>query len=137
MLPIDEIFKTLKTASLFKSIDDDDLMGLAYRTKVREFEAGEKIFDQGGKENEAYMVYLGHVGIYRNGLKMASFWKREVFGEFSMLDGSQYSAAAEAEEFSMLLSISREDFFGQMKESESMTHRVIQLLCRRLKRHLV
>lgn len=127
----------LQHTKVFRLVDDEALRALAGQVSLEHYEEGEQIIEQGGKEFAAFIVVQGKVAIYSNNILMAYFDKGQMFGEFSMLDGTSYSASAIAKEPVDLIRLDSDVVYQQILNNESMARGVISSLTKRLKRHLV
>lgn len=136
MLSTEEIVPRLKAVKIFQHASETDLTELAEHAKVLEFEPGDFIFEQDGTQQIAYIVHKGKVSVHIDALLMSHFSEGTIFGEFSMLDGTKYSASAVAQEPTILIALDRDTFFDQLQKSRELAQRVIEYLVKRLKRHL-
>jgi len=98
----------LSKASLFASLDPEDLRLIARYSGYRTFASGEVIFAQGSHREELYLIRSGTVGIRRaeegeTSQEIARFVDGEVFGELDLLDTAPRSASAISEGESTLL----------------------------------
>ena len=89
----------LKTISLFKSLGDEDLEGVAATLQRREFAAGVTLFHQDMPGMMLYMIQTGCVRIFSLGrtgqeLTFEIFGPTDVFGELAVLDDKHHSASA-------------------------------------------
>lgn len=95
----DELFQSLQTIPLFKSLSKKDLeilMGIIHK---RNYLAGEYIFYQGDPGIGLYVIIEGEVQIIResnNGEKitLALFQQGDFFGELALVDNDKRSASA-------------------------------------------
>lgn len=136
LLEEEEIAKILHNLRLFKTTERVDLLKLAKLGKFSTINAGDIIFKQDDNQQTGFLVIDGTIGIYRDDLLMARYESGQFFGEFSMLDGSRYSADAKAETSAVLISFSREDFLSVIQNSKTFGLSIIESLCKRLRRHL-
>ena len=60
------------------------------------YQAGEKIFSEGDKGDQMYVIRAGEVEIERDGKIVETLSPGEVFGEMALIDGSQRAATARA-----------------------------------------
>ena len=136
MISEQEIIDRLKSNKLFSDLQDGDIAGLAKKTVVKEFMPGEFVIKQNDTQHMAYLVHKGKISIHIDALLMSHFSEGSLFGEFSMLDGTKYTASAVAQEPSILIGISRDAFFDQIFQSRDMAIKIIEGLVKRLKRHI-
>lgn len=118
-------------------VEEEALRSLAENVDVEHYGDGEFIIRQGEKEQAAFIVVQGKVAIYADEILMARFDKGQIFGEFSMLDGTSYSASAIANGPVDVIRIDSDVVYKQILSNESMARGVIGSLSKRLKRHLV
>lgn len=110
----DELFQSLQTIPLFKSLSKKDLeilMGIIHK---RNYLAGEYIFYQGDPGIGLYVIREGEVLISRendNGEKitLALFQQGDFFGELALVDNDKRSASAIAKSDTKLSVIFKPD----------------------------
>lgn len=136
MISEQEIIDRLKSNKLFCDLKDEDVAELASKAVVKEFMPGDFVIKQNGTEQMAYFVHSGKISIHIDALLMSHYSAGSLFGEFSMLDGTKYTASAVAQEPSVLIGISRDTFFDQISKSRDMAVKIIEGLVKRLKRHI-
>lgn len=136
MLQKSEIIQRLKGVKLFQNVPEHCLEELASHVEISEFRKGQFIIKQNKEEQTAYIVHSGKVSIHIDALLMSHYGQGTMFGEFSMLDGTKYSASAVAQEPTVVIGISREVFYDQLTKNKEMTFAIIRGLVRRLRRHL-
>jgi len=136
MISHQQIISRLKSNKLFASLNENDLSELAANAVVKEFMPADIVFKQNGTEQMAYFVHSGKISIHIDALLMSHYTEGSFFGEFSMLDGTKYTASAIAQEPTVLIGISREHFFDQIEKSRDMAIKIIEEIVRRLKRHI-
>jgi CRP-like cAMP-binding protein len=126
----------LQGLKLFQSVSEEDLSLLADALEEQQYSQGEMIIRQGGAEQVAYIVHSGRVSIHIDALLMSNYAEGQMFGEFSMLDGTKYSATAVAQNDCVLLALSRDAFYERMQASMDFQQNIIKSLVKRLKRQL-
>jgi diguanylate cyclase (GGDEF)-like protein len=92
----------LRKASLFSSLDQDELALIARHSGYRSYDAGQVIFAQGSHREELFLIQDGTVAIRRRAedeseRDIARFVGGEVFGEMDLLDTVPRTASAVAE----------------------------------------
>jgi diguanylate cyclase (GGDEF)-like protein len=92
----------LRKASLFASLDRDELALIARHSAYCSYDAGQVIFAQGSHRAELFLIQDGTVTIRRRGedeseTDIARFVVGEVFGEMDLLDTVPRTASAVAE----------------------------------------
>jgi len=135
----EERCRILRNVSLFSSLSDAQLSGLATRARRMYFLGGQRVFEQGSRDDSLYVVVRGC-------LKVASFGAtgREsllglegpgsVIGELSMLDGEPRSASVSAVEDSELLVLARSEAFGFLSQNADAALSLVSILASRLRR---
>jgi CRP-like cAMP-binding protein len=126
----------LQGLKLFQSISEEDLGLLADSLEEQTYSQGEMIIRQNGTEQVAYIIHSGRVSIHIDALLMSNYVEGQMFGEFSMLDGTKYSATAVAQTDCVLLALSRDVFYERMAASDDFRKNIIKSLVKRLKRQL-
>lgn len=110
----DELFQSLQTIPLFKSLSKKDLVNLMSTLHKRNYLAGEYIFYQGDPGIGLYIIREGEVLISResdNGEKitLALFQQGDFFGELALVDNDKRSASAIAKSDTKLSVIFKPD----------------------------
>jgi|AntRauTorcE11897_2_1112592.scaffolds.fasta_scaffold21315_2 signal-transduction protein with cAMP-binding, CBS, and nucleotidyltransferase domain len=136
-LSVQRITEFLQHTKVFRLVEEEALRTLAAQLSVEHYEDNQQIIEQGGKGFAAFIVVHGKVGIYSDDILMAHFDKGQIFGEFSMLDCTSYSATAIAKGSVDLIRVDSDIVYKQIFNNESMARGVIGSLTKRLKRHLV
>jgi CRP-like cAMP-binding protein len=126
----------LQGLKLFQTVSEEDMSAIADALDEQEYSQGEIIIRQGGTEQIAYIVQKGRVSIHIDALLMSNYGEGQMFGEFSMLDGTKYSATAVAQTDCTLLALSRDAFYARMTASQDFQFNIIKSLVKRLKRQL-
>jgi CRP-like cAMP-binding protein len=136
MVTKDQKIERLQGLKLFQTVSAEDLSLLADAIEEQEYTQGEIIIRQGGTEQIAYLVHKGRVSIHIDALLMSNYTEGQMFGEFSMLDGTKYSATAVAQTDCTLFALSRDVFYDRMNSSQDFQFNIIKSLVKRLKRQL-
>jgi CRP/FNR family cyclic AMP-dependent transcriptional regulator len=103
----------LRSIPMFEGLSDDDLMILSEGMTERRFLAGEKIFDQGDRGTEMFIVIEGLVNIHLPGeaarrVSLKDVGRGEHFGELALFDDKPRSATAQATRDTVLLELTRQ-----------------------------
>jgi len=110
----------LKAIPLFESLEDDDLEVLANKLREVDVASGETVFAQGDEGDAVYVIEDGAVDIVAGSGKqkviLTSLFKRQYFGELSLLDGAPRSATAIASRPTHLFALERDDFVEFIKK---------------------
>jgi CRP/FNR family cyclic AMP-dependent transcriptional regulator len=89
-----EKLRQIPTLELF---DEKDLQGALQLSKMRKYEPGELILEEGSHDNWIYFLVSGKVRIVKHGKQLTVLSRRgDVFGEMGVIDGSARSASAYA-----------------------------------------
>ncbi len=136
MVTKEQKIERLQGLKLFQTVSEDDLAALADALEEQEYVQGEFIIRQGESHQIAYIVHKGRVSIHIDALLMSNYTEGQMFGEFSMLDGTKYSASAVAQTDCTLFALSRAAFYSRMNASEDFQFNIIKSLVKRLKRQL-
>ena len=128
----------LKQADLFLELGKDELVDVADRVSVREFRKGQVILFEEDTNKYMYSVLQGEVKVYyttEDGKEsiVAFHGAGESFGEVSLIDQQTTPATVAAVEKSLLLIISREDFFDIILHHPNVMNRLLRLLAGRLR----
>ncbi|TBH21327.1 Crp/Fnr family transcriptional regulator [Thermus thermamylovorans] len=99
---------------------------------------GKPIFHQGDLGQSLYLVEWGRVRLYRTHLggqekTLGFLGPGGVFGEMSLLDASERSASAVAEEDTLLLALYREPYLGLIRRLPLVAHNLARILAHRLR----
>ena len=86
----------LKRIPLFADASDDELKRVAIFAESKEIPEGETVIQEGGFSNELLAIEDGKAEVTRNGEKIATLGKGDIFGEAGMLDDSMRSATVTA-----------------------------------------
>ena len=101
-----------------------------------EFQAGDKIFNQGARGKAAYMVISGRVEIIiapkQGPAKSLGFLtKDKVFGELSMFDGYEHMATAVASEPTTVSAIGRQHFKMLVENMDPVMKAIVMQMVKR------
>lgn len=61
----DEVIKTLKKCELFRQLSEKEFLSIANLGSIKEYEAGEIIYEQGVLGTKLYVLSKGQVSLYR------------------------------------------------------------------------
>jgi CRP/FNR family cyclic AMP-dependent transcriptional regulator len=86
----------LKRIPLFSEASDDELKRVAIFAESKEIPEGETVIEEGGFSNELLAIEDGEAEVTRDGEKIATLGKGDIFGEAGMLDDSMRTATVTA-----------------------------------------
>lgn len=109
----------------------------AHLFKRRQFEIGQIVFREGEPGQSAYIILSGRLAIIKGQFSTPVILGcreiEESIGEMALLDEAPRSASVVALEPSVLMEISRENFFELMKDSPEFTQGILRLFSMRLR----
>ncbi len=83
---------------------------LAEALQEVDFEAGQKVFDEGEEGDAMYLIISGHVSITKNGTELARLANGDYFGERALLSGEPRAATVTTVSPSQFLKLDRAAF---------------------------
>jgi CRP/FNR family cyclic AMP-dependent transcriptional regulator len=95
---------------------------------------GEKIFSEGDKGDQMYVIRSGEVEIERDGQIVETLSAGQIFGEMALIDGSQRAATARAKTACELAPITEKAFLFMVHETPFFAMTVMRTLAQRLRR---
>ena len=125
MEDISQIAENLRESPLFKGVETGDQIALIGLMKHKSYRAGDVLFEKDTPGDALYIILSGRVAIYTakvqgqelsSSLTIRTYGARQLFGEFSMIDGKPRSASAAATEPLEVLALYRDDFLIFLKE---------------------
>jgi CRP/FNR family cyclic AMP-dependent transcriptional regulator len=135
----EENFKLLRKCHLFSTLDEPAQRSLTERAYRKRFVAGEQIFSIGTPGTSMMAVCSGIVRITfpsttGKEIILTDLSAGEVFGEISVLDGSDRSANAVAMAQSELLILERRHLMPFLENNPQTCMKLLEVLCGRLRR---
>lgn len=121
----------LRKTTIWSSIPDAELRGLAEVTRKVTISSGEKVLVEGSLSNQLYMIASGRFQVERNGRKIVTLGSGDCFGEVDLLLNGPYSGTVTALEDSELLIIGKEEFHYILQQYEQVHRQFIELICLR------
>ena len=130
--------QTLRSSSIFSSLNDDELGELANLAIERNFMPNEFIFWDGDTPEWFYIVAEGKVKVLKHSslgkeFIIAFFGPGEMFGEVAVLENKPYPASAQAVAETKVAGIRREDFLSFLANRPQVALRIINVLAGRLR----
>ena len=129
----------LKQTNLFAQLSDAELAAIANDLVERRYGEGEIIFHEGDAGQMLYVLGVGQVRIYVNGLdgsetSVIVFGRPgELFGELAVIDGLPRSATAVSLDQTILYTIGREPFRDHMRRCPQLAYNFMQALSQRVR----
>jgi CRP-like cAMP-binding protein len=135
-----DVLAALGQVELFSGLPDTVLQQIATVARPREFDKGELLFVEGDVGDALLILVSGSVTVFRtsaDGERAALnvLEPPEVIGEIALLDGAARSASVEATEHTVVLSLSRQEFFALLRAQPAVLEplmRQLGLMVRRL-----
>ena len=112
-----EIIKRLSASELIRHIPLEMVEEMVNSVIEHRFAAGERLFDEGDEGDAVYFIDDGRVSVLRGTDNIANLTSGDVLGEIALVTGAPRTAAAIAEEDTILLALSKIDFDHWRKES--------------------
>ena len=115
-----DVLTALSQVELFAGLPATVLQQIASVARQREFDKGELLFVEGDVGDTLLVVIAGSVTVFRTSPEgeraaLAVLEPPEVLGEIALLDGAPLSASVEATEHTVVLSLSRQEFFALLR----------------------
>jgi CRP/FNR family transcriptional regulator, cyclic AMP receptor protein len=128
----------LKNVSLFSQLADDTLAGLATQARRHTYRKDTVIFHKDQAGDALYVVESGRVRIFLptaagEELTVDIAGAGDVFGELALLDGRPRSASAQAQEDTVVFTLSRDEFLKYLGRTPQLGAALVELLSRRLR----
>jgi CRP/FNR family cyclic AMP-dependent transcriptional regulator len=113
------------------SIDFGILAGAG--APVREFKAGDVIFNEGDAASEFYVIQSGKVDIRLGNRPLGSLGDHDIFGEMALIDTAPRSATAVAATDVKIVPIGEKQFLFLVSQTPHFALNVMRTLARRLR----
>jgi CRP/FNR family cyclic AMP-dependent transcriptional regulator len=128
-----DVLAALRQVELFGGLDEQVLLQIASVARPRDFDRGELLFVEGDVGDALLILVTGSVTVFRTSpdgerAALTVVEPPEVLGEIALLDGAPRSASVEATEPTLVLSLSRAEFFGLLRHQPA----VLEPLMRQL-----
>lgn len=129
----------LHSISLFEELTEPELDKVAALARVRSYPARTAVVSQGEPARELFVIVRGRLKVVASGSEgrdtvLGIMAEREVFGEVALLDGGVRSATVTTVGPCELLVIEREQFFDLLRDSPSISVKLMVVLAKRLRR---
>jgi CRP/FNR family cyclic AMP-dependent transcriptional regulator len=113
------------------SIDFGILAGAG--APVREFKAGEVIFNQGDPGSEFFVIQSGKVDIRLGNRLLGTLGEHDIFGEMALIDPAPRSATAVAATDVTIVPVGEKQFLFLVSRTPHFALNVMRTLARRLR----
>ncbi len=91
------VLNDIRKVPIFEPFQEEELLNLLSMSKIRQYAAGETVFNQGSADTWLYFLIHGKVRLIKQGKPVALLESRgDVFGEMGAIDCAQRSASAVA-----------------------------------------
>jgi len=133
-----EIVDALKAVSLFGSLSQRFITGIAKSCVERQFDAGEALVRQGNPGVGLFVIVSGKVKVVKTNdagerLELATHGPGEVIGEMSVLDGANRTADVIAVEDTTALVLSAWDFRSFMESHPEVALQILPVVVKRFR----
>jgi len=131
--PSDDLRERVKKSILFTNVRLKTVAATIKKLTVRNYKAGDLIFDQSTRGRDIYLIIRGKVRIKKytkQGLEftLALLRENDFFGELSIIDGLPRSARVEAAEHSSIAILKGDDFRNLVHVSDAFALNVMKKL---------
>jgi CRP/FNR family cyclic AMP-dependent transcriptional regulator len=100
---------------------------------VREFKAGEIIFQEGDTGSEFFVIQSGKVEIRLGNRQLGTLGDRDIFGEMALIDTAPRSATAVATTDVKIVPVGEKQFLFLVSQTPHFALNVMRTLARRLR----
>ena len=137
-MELQEIVEAMKAVSLFSSLSNRFLNGIAKACTERTFEDGDAIVKQGNPGVGLFIIVSGRVKVVKTSqrgerLELATHGPGEVVGEMSVLDGALRTADVIATEKTTCLVLSAWDFRSFMESHPEVALEILPVVVQRFR----
>jgi CRP-like cAMP-binding protein len=134
-----QIVAALRQVELFSAIDDGVLMQIAAVARPRDYDRGELLFVEGEQGDALLVIVSGSVTVFRTSADgeraaLTVLEPPEVLGEIALLDGAPRSASVEATEATLVLALSRAEFFSLLRNQPTVLEPLMRQLGQMVRR---
>jgi CRP-like cAMP-binding protein len=85
----DELIQKVKKMATFRSFEKKDFYRILNFSKIREYEPGETILEEGSYDNWIFFIISGKVRVVRHDREIGILGRTgDIFGEMGIIDGS-------------------------------------------------
>ncbi|MCH8981237.1 cyclic nucleotide-binding domain-containing protein [candidate division KSB1 bacterium] len=123
----------LQDIDVFKDVRVEDLAYIAAITEEETFQPGTNLYEVNDSADSLYLVLDGKVRLHRNGQEISVSGPHEAFGTWALFDNQPRVATATALEETLVLKISREDFYDLLSDHVRIAEAMLRSLARSLR----
>ncbi len=114
-----DVFRLLRAIPIFEGLSEKSFKQMAEVSRLIDIKAGARLFKNGDKSSELYIVIKGQIAIYKNQTKIIEINAGAIFGEGAFLLNRPRVGSAYALENSKLLRMSRPQAFLETDRTET------------------
>lgn len=135
----EDVLRRLRGLPLLRSIDSSYLKEIIHRSKIRIYDPGEIVTQEGSLEKWIYILLSGSVTIQKEHKEIAVLAEiGDTFGEMAFIDGKNRSASVSAREDTVCLVIDTSFLMGGERDDHLAFYAIIyqifaEILARRLR----
>ncbi len=123
----------LQDIDVFKEVRVEDLAHIAAITEEVTFQPGTNLYEVNDSADSLYLVLDGKVRLHRNSQEISVSGPQETFGTWALFDNQPRVATATALEETLVLKISREDFYDLLSDHVRIAEAMLRSLARSLR----
>jgi len=129
--------KAIREIYFFSDLDDSEINALKNVIEIKEYAAGDVIFEEGSSGSELYIIANGKVSVNKrtaenDQYKIMALEKGDIFGIMSFLDKATHDATIIAEQKARVIRIDKSVFDNIANSNLSIAYKIL----RRLAMHL-
>jgi CRP/FNR family transcriptional regulator, cyclic AMP receptor protein len=134
-----DIIEFFAKVPLFTQLKPKHIKTLAERARIRDYETGDAIVEQGTEGVGLYIMAQGSASVKRihpNGtsLEIDTLQRFDFFGELSLLDDAPRSASVIADTPVKAVLLTKLDFFEELEDDPHMAIAMLKILAHRFRR---
>jgi CRP-like cAMP-binding protein len=127
----------LRRIPLFQHMTYKELLAILGIARVRQFEKGQGIIQEGEQGAEVFVLFRGKVEVMKGGMRIAQLKAGGHFGEMGLVDQAPRSATVQAVEDTSAISIDRDSLLKLMRRDSLLAVKLlwsfVQVLSERLR----
>jgi len=123
----------LQDIDVFRDVRVEDLAYIAAITEEETFQPGTNLYEVNDSADSLYLVLDGKVRLHRKGQEISVSGPQEAFGTWALFDNQPRVATATALEETLVLRISREDFYDLLSDHIRIAEALLRSMARSLR----